>query len=222
MRSGSTGVGYTFERLLGISENTIPLADFYNIEIKTHRKSSNSNICLFNYDPIGSYSYEIKHLYDLYGYKRDKQKSQNVLNVSVYSHIKKLLPCNYKFMLHVDYLNGKVILLIYDLQDNLVDSDAYWTFETLKKKVYEKIQYLAYVTAESKFINGVEYFHYNSIYFYKLKSFDTFIKLIDNCKICVSFKIGGKINIDYPWQIDNHGTSFSIKSQNLSLLYSFF
>lgn len=37
LRSGSTGIGYTFETLLDIPENNSPTGDFLGMEIKTHR-----------------------------------------------------------------------------------------------------------------------------------------------------------------------------------------
>ncbi len=41
LRSGSTGIGYTFESLLGISENNLPIPDIGGrIELKTIRKDS--------------------------------------------------------------------------------------------------------------------------------------------------------------------------------------
>ena len=35
MRKGSTGVGYTFEKLLGKEEDNLPFPDYKGIEIKT-------------------------------------------------------------------------------------------------------------------------------------------------------------------------------------------
>ena len=90
MRSGPTGVGYTFEKLLGIQENTLPIPDYCDFEIKTHRAISTSNICLFNYDPVGLYSYEIKHIYDTYSYFSVKHSHQKVFNTTIYCHIKNL------------------------------------------------------------------------------------------------------------------------------------
>ena len=57
MRNGPTGVGYTFESLLGKCEDSLACPDFYGIEVKTHRKNSKSNINLFNCNPIGITSY---------------------------------------------------------------------------------------------------------------------------------------------------------------------
>ncbi len=50
LRKGSTGVGYTFEELLGIEENNIALPDIENVEIKTHRENTNSMLTLFTFN----------------------------------------------------------------------------------------------------------------------------------------------------------------------------
>lgn len=49
-RRGATGIGYTFERLLGITENNIALPDLGEIEIKTHREGANALITLFTFN----------------------------------------------------------------------------------------------------------------------------------------------------------------------------
>ena len=65
LRKGSTGIGYTFESLLGKKEDTLTLPDFNGIEIKSHRKNSKSYITLFNYNPIGESSYELKRIFNI-------------------------------------------------------------------------------------------------------------------------------------------------------------
>ena len=50
-RKGSTGIGKTFEDLLGKEEDNHDLPDFHDIEIKTRDKASNSMITLFTKSP---------------------------------------------------------------------------------------------------------------------------------------------------------------------------
>lgn len=50
-RKHNTGIGKTFEDLMGISENNDESADFEDIEIKTQRKGSNSKVTLFTKAP---------------------------------------------------------------------------------------------------------------------------------------------------------------------------
>ncbi len=50
MRRGNTGIGYTLEELLGVSENNISAPDLGEIELKAHRINSTSMITLFTFN----------------------------------------------------------------------------------------------------------------------------------------------------------------------------
>ena len=219
LRKGSTGIGYTFEALIGKVEDASSFPDFEGIEIKTHRRFSKSDICLFNYNPIGESSYELMRIYDSYGYRSLKDKSIKVLNTSVYCDWIRDVGINYKFSLKIDYDSEKVYLMVFDRLGNFIEKKSFWKFSTLRDKLYSKMRYLAYIEAYSKFFEGVEFFKYNYIKFYKLKGFDTFIDLLFRGKIRVTFKVGVYTSGPRCGEINSHGTSFSIKSCDLGLLY---
>lgn len=65
-----------------------------------------------------------------------------------------------------------------------------WSFKMLKQRLDLKLKCLAIVKADTKKINCVEYFKYNEINFYKLKSFDAFIDPIESGAINITFMIG--------------------------------
>ena len=215
-RKGNTGIGYTFEKLLGKEEDALCIPDYKGIEVKTHRSSSKSYITLFNYNPIGDSSYELKRLFNKYSYVHSKNKNIRALNADIFCDYIKDVGVNYKFSLKVDDRDQRVYLLVFDRLGIFVEKKSYWTFDTLKDKLFSKLRYLAYVEAESKYINGIEYFKYNKIIFYILKDFDVFINLIKIGKIKVSFLVSGLVGDD---DINSHGTSFSIKKENLNLLF---
>ena len=48
VRNGSTGIGATFEYLLGMEENNLEIPDYNEIEIKTKRNYSKSYTTLFH------------------------------------------------------------------------------------------------------------------------------------------------------------------------------
>ena len=50
IRKGPTGVGHTFERVMGLTENNLSVPDIDGIELKTHRDSSNSMITLLTFN----------------------------------------------------------------------------------------------------------------------------------------------------------------------------
>ena len=222
LRRGHTGIGYTFEQYCGVVENSLAFPDFYNIEIKTHRKYSNSMICLFSYDPKGNNSYEIKHIYDCYGYPSIKNQHKKVFYISLFCNQVKRICNGYTFSLEVDRLEKKLYLLVHDEYGRLVEKSSFWYFHTLEQKLYNKLEYLAFIVADRKFIDDWEYFKYESIEFYKLKGFDFFLDLLESGKILISFNVGPNKKLSHPWQVDNHGTSFCINAKDLVLLYETF
>lgn len=50
IRTGPTGIGHTFEAILGLHENNLAIPDLEKIEIKTHRDDSSSMITLFTFN----------------------------------------------------------------------------------------------------------------------------------------------------------------------------
>ena len=217
-RKGNTGIGYTFEKLLGKKEDALCYPDFCGIEIKTHRSRSNSYITLFNYNPIGESSYELKRIFNKYSYLHTKNRKIRSLNANIYSNYINDVGINYKFSLKVDEDSQRIYLVVFDRLGNFIEKESYWSFDTIKQKLYTKLKYLAFIEAESKFINGYEYFKYNKINFYALKDFETFIHLIKISKIRISFLVSGSLEENE--SINSHGTSFSIKKENLNLLFN--
>lgn len=216
-RKGPTGIGYTFEKLLGKNEDALCYPDYNGIEIKTHRKNSKSYVTLFNYNPIGESSYELRRLFTLYSYISPKNKNIRTLNTDIFCNYINDVGINYKFSLRVDKGEERVYLLVFNRLGNFVEKNSYWCFHSLREKLYNKLQYLAYVEADVKYVNGIEYFKYTNINFYILKDFDTFIELIRCGKIKVSFLISGLLEDNM--YVNSHGTSFSIKKENLNLLF---
>ena len=219
LREGSTGVGYTFETLLGKPEDSNSEPDYNGIEIKTHRSKSTSHISLFNCVPKGNSSNEVENIYNKYSYLSIKDHRSRVLNSSVYFGMITDVGIQYKFSLSVDEIHQIIRLLVFDRQCNLIDNSSYWSFDCLMEKLYKKLSYLAFICAKNKFIYSYEFFRYEYILFYKLKGFDTFIDLIKNKKIRVTFKIGRYKSGSRIGDICNHGVSFDIKSSDLNLLF---
>ena len=125
-------------------------------------------------------------------------------------------------MIKVDQQNKKILLYIFDLQGHLIENDVYWDFDTLSKKLYRKLKALAFIKALHKFINYEEYFKYYEMKIYMLKDFDTFISLIEQGIIRITFKIEVFKTGKRKGQIHDHGTSFDIEECNLLKLYDLY
>ena len=219
LRKGPTGVGYTFEKLLGKEEDFYPIPDFGNIEIKAHRKSSNYSITLFNATPDGENFFEIKRIYNKYGHYSSSDKKNKVLKNCAISNKLSNVGIWYKFSLFVSDFDKKVFLCGFDKNNILIDMHSFWSYEYLEERVLGKIKYLAFISADNKTVGGVEYYRYTDLQFYKLKSFSKFIDLVKKGKIIVTFKIDIFKNGNRTGQIHDHGTGFNINSDDLSLLY---
>ncbi len=218
-RKGTTGIGKTFEDLLGKEEDSLDIPDYLGIEIKAHRSYSKSYITLFSCAPKGKTDFEIKRLKDTYGYPDRLLKQFKVLSAIAYANHTEIVANRYLFKLEVDYVEKKIYLIITDKFFNDFEKITYWPFELLKEKVERKIQNLAVIKAWPNKKNGIDFYKYYAISFYKLKSFEQFIKLIDKGIIRICFKIGIYRDKEHLGEIQDRGTGFQIQESDLEKLY---
>ncbi len=72
LRKGNTGIGYTFENLIGLEETNIPIPDIGGrVEIKTTRKDSSSLVTLFTFNR-GVWIRRPKEIIEQFGYEDEK------------------------------------------------------------------------------------------------------------------------------------------------------
>ena len=218
MRDGVTGIGYTFETLINKQEDNLPIADYGDIEIKAMHRFSKRKIHLFNATPDGDFLLPIKRLVDDMGYPDKEFPKVKILNVSVNTKDYTQIGFYKKIKIKVDYENEKIVLLGIKYEKN-IDLAISWSFDMIKERLQNKLQYLAVVEASSKVISGVEYFHYNKISFFKLRDYKLFIKLIEKGIITITFKVGVFRNGMKVGQIHDRGTDFSINYEDMRLLY---
>lgn len=213
---GSAGI--TFEKLINNNWTNFEIPDYNDIEIKTTSSTKEKYITLFNAVP-DSFLFEIKRIVAKYGYP-DKQFPQfNIFNMDVYSNKYKKGNSNYYFKLSVNYEEKYVILNVYNSKFKLIDCDTKWSFDTLKEKLFRKLRFLAIINADKKYIDNEIFFKYKIINFYMLKSFETFIDLINKGKIKIVFRIGIYKNEEKFGKIYDHGSAFCIKKENIEKLF---
>lgn len=213
-----SAVGVTFEKLLGRDENSLEIPDFEDIEIKTKLFTSSPNVLLFSATP-DSYLFEIKRLYNKYGYPCKNDKNLKSFTVSIYCNKLTFVNNKYYFTLNIDKVHRKIDLEVYDIHYNLIDNQTAWSFDMLETKLNRKFKKLALIYARKKIVNNSTFFKYEKAIFYKLKSFNDFIDLISKGKIRINFKIctighGAKYG-----QLCDHGTGFEINSNYLEYLF---
>ena len=82
LRSGNTGVGFTYETLLGIEENNISGSDIGGcVELKTKLVNSSCKITAFCLSPIWEYPLRARTVLEEYGYQCDKDPNRTNLYV---------------------------------------------------------------------------------------------------------------------------------------------
>lgn len=216
---GYGNAGKTFEKLINNDKNDFEIPDYNGIEIKTKRSDTHLYNTLFNCKPDGPYYMETDRLRTTYGYPDKKYKDQKIFQTDVFydSFIK--VGGKYKLKLEIDEEKQKIYLIICNLKEELIEKSTYWDFDSIKEKLYRKMKILAYIHVTRKYSNGITYFRYKSVDYYKLKSFHDFIDSIKAGKVKVNFKIGIYKSGKYFGKTHDHGTGFSIKEEDFLNIY---
>lgn len=217
---GSSAVGRTFEHLLGIKGNCDVFPDLHGVEIKTKVSKRYGEISLFNCTPIGDSEYEIERLRNRYGYPNKEYREYKVLYASTNCLDKSKVGVFYKFKLKLDKKRRKIVLLIYNLKDKLIDDTTFWPLDLIESRFMGKCSTLAFISAEKSYKYGNRAFWYKDMKLMNAKSFETFVNLFEKGLIRIDFKIGISKNPDTLGRIYDHGTAFKIDEKNLEMLFT--
>jgi MvaI/BcnI restriction endonuclease family len=198
LRTGDTGIGYTFETLLGIKENNDQTADFQGIELKCkQRKSANGTssgkLNLFQLAPVWEKKQtSIERLMEI-----GLQNSNDLY--SCYSQV--TTTPNNLLLAHAQNLSEQRI--------NLLKGEiqlGHWLYKTLEKRLLEKHSRAAFIlTSVSKTKTGAK-FRYEELIYCEQPNIDRFLDLVQNNQLVFEFmmseKTKGKVrNHGYPWRL---------------------
>lgn len=214
---GKGNAGITLEKTVGKMTDNFELPDYKGIEIKTKYSKKEKFITLFCATP-DSYLFEIKRIQKKYGYPDINFPNYNVFNASISAN-KKIKIKNYYFKLHIDEINKKIILNVYNKKQELIDNLTSWSFELIKEKLDRKLKYLCYIHADRKYELNKIYYKYNNIKFYKLISFNNLLVSIKNGNTKITFRIGVYKKGKKIGQLYDHGTTFSINEEKITELF---
>lgn len=185
INQGTNSVGLTFEILLQKDIDSMYFPDYYGIEIKCTQRFSRYPVNLFSISFDGPRLYEMDRLLKKYGISDKKYFNKLQLQGSIYVNKYNKINNNY-FKLKVNQETKKIIICVYDKDLNLLEEETYIDFETIKLRLILKLSNLAVVYASKKKENDKLNFRYYKITIYKLKSFDRFIRLLEQDYISVS------------------------------------
>lgn len=218
-RPHNTGVGKTFEDLLGKKEDNKKEADFEGIEVKSQREAASSYITLFTKSPsfpVGANAI----LRDNYGAEVGGTDGIiRKLHTSVFGNKYNSYRELYGFKLNVNESQKLVSFLIKDLRTDALISDAIgWNFADIEKAA-AKTNTLFVVWADKKTQNGVEYFHYTKAMIYHGFIMKNFVKAMVDGRIMVDLRIGTYKSGKNVGKTHDHGTGFRVKREFLKELF---
>lgn len=220
-RANNTGIGKTFEDIVGVEENNNPKKDWDNqIEIKSQRGKTNSKLTLFCKKPENDNA--LNHIKNTYGTSdesfNDVKTIHTTISAKKYNSYKK----KYGFKMNIDRDSEKINVSVRShttkelLEDNVVE----FSFSDLKESFDNKCSCVAYVNADSRTdANGSEHFTFTEGKFLEGADFDDFLNNMEQGKIvyelrCGTYKSGKKLGNPH-----DHGSAFRIKKKSIEELF---
>lgn len=199
-RKGPTGIGHTFESLLGISENNIALSDLVEAELKAHRSKSNNLITLFTFnnkcwrmDPLEA----IK----TYGSRDKNGRIGLYYTMSIKPNSAGLFLNIGENNISVKHISGQTL--------------AAWQLNDLAERFIQKIPAMVYVSAFTEERDGKEYFHFYRAQLMEGTSLELLSDQFKEENILVDLRLHDKGTM-----ARNHGTGFRTYEDKLPLLFS--
>ncbi len=201
-RKGPTGVGYTLECELGITENNIALPDLGFAELKTHREGHTGLVTLFTFNKK-AWKIDPFLAIEKYGsYDQNGRKGMYYTITKEPNSAGLFLSCNDKTT-QVQHISGEIILQ--------------WITDSVVARFSQKIKSLILVSAKSELRGGREYFYY---YRARLLQGNSEKKTLISAFISGDFVIDLRLHSKPTMTARNHGTGFRVKENKLINLFS--
>lgn len=200
-RRGPTGIGYTLEKLLGISENNIALPDLSDeMELKAHRINSPSMITLFTYNRD---AWKMNPLEAIRKYGTvDKRKNR----LGMYFTLSQT-PNSSGIFLHIE--DGSIS--VRHIDGSLI---VEWDVEKLAEQFQNKIGKLIFVSALSEMRGKDEWFKFTSARLLSGTSPDVIKEQIQAGHILIDLRLHDKGT-----SARNHGTGFRTYEKYLPFIF---
>ena len=194
-------VGLTFEKKLNKKADSCYLPDFEGIELKCTTRYSNYPLYLFTIAFDGPRINEIGRIANTYGRYDNDFIDKKVLFTKVKFKEKTIVNEKYKFQLELNEDKKKI-------------------FNSIYNHYISKLNTLALIYASKKNKEDKIYFRYYKMRIYTCKSFDTFIKLLQNDFINVQLIARiSKSGID-KGRYRNKNFVFSIDKLNVNKIFN--
>lgn len=197
LRAGDTGVGYTFETLLGIKENNDKRADFRGIELKCKLISSSGansgKTNLFQQGPVWESRKTAFERLTLMGQLRPDGHLACHSQVTVEKN-------NLGLALAPLPDQEKIVLLKHS------EALGHWPFEMLRKRLTEKHSRAAFIKARRRGAADTCEYEYTELVYCEGPRIESFVELVQLRRVVFEFLMQeqprGKVrNRGYPWRL---------------------
>jgi hypothetical protein len=179
LNNNNNSIGLTFEQLIGKKVDHDFFPDYKGIEIKCRHWYSTNNVVLFAVGFDGPDFFEINHIIEKYGLPDFKYPNKKVIYTKLNNATKTYFG-GYEFSVEILDKENKLILVVKDKENKIVERRSYIDLSKLRSRFYIKFSSLAIIYAYKKIIDGNKYFRYNEIDFYKIRNFEIFKQMIIN------------------------------------------
>jgi hypothetical protein len=199
-RNGPTGVGYTLETLLDITENNDAHPDIDGVELKAHRTKGNSMITLFTFNNKAWIMPPLEAIKKYGSFDKDGRKGL-YYTMSLKPNSAGLFLNVTNEQISVRHISGEVI--------------AVWQLESLADRFLQKIPALLFVSAFTEERDEIEYFHYYRAQLMKGTTPELLADQFREENILVDLRLHDKGTM-----ARNHGTGFRTFENKLPLLFN--
>lgn len=216
-RRNNTGIGKTFEDLIGVEENNIDAPDLLGYEIKSHREKAESYVTLFTKAP----SFPLhanQQLLEQFGETKNGRKR---LHTSMFATSGNTYRGMYSFLLENNKEQQRIQIVVRDLQTGAeIDRSAGYTYKDIEDCLARKLNNLFYVEAETEKQGDEERFYFHSAEIYEEPSMERFLEMVDNGLIMYDIRMGMYGSGKNQGKPHDHGSGFRVKACNLKQLYA--
>lgn len=173
-------VGLTFEKQLNKNADSMFFPDYYGIELKCTSITSRYPLFLFTLSFDGPTFPEINRIVEKFGYPDKDYPEKKVLFEKANNKQENFASNNYRFNLEPDLEGEKIYLAVYDKNNTLIEKTSFVYLSSIKDHLLLKLNQLALIYSATRTRQNKKYFKYFKMEIYKLKSFETFLKLLDS------------------------------------------
>ena len=213
-RHGDQCLGNAFEDLVGKEEDNKSEADFYGIELKSHRTITQSMVSLFSKSPSSPKGVNT-YLREKYGVSEDLF-GMNVLNTTISGARENTHRGGHGFMAVVNRAERRIYLQVRDLTTGeIIPDNVYWDFTVLERALEKKLSKIAILYGDEKDEGGVHYVRYTKMLLFSGLTIEKMLRSIEVGDLKIDIRIGVYHTGKNKGKTHDHGTAFRIQLEDL-------